>query len=156
MGFVSAGSSDSEPGREASQADAAQGFESAQEEFAPSQPPQAAASTKGRGSGQGGGRGKGRGRGGATSGRPAASKAAPTDDAQGTAHTAACLLLLLRKMSLVPHLWCWSGNHWHGRSCLIQLSIYIVVLEPWQDSILCTCIAFECECVMAKSLQASC
>lgn len=111
MGFVSAGSSDSEQGREASQAEAAQGFESAQEEFAPPQPPKAAARTKGRGSGQGRGRGKGRGRGGATSSRPAASKAAPTDDAQGTAHTSACLLLLLKIMSVMPRLWCQSGNH---------------------------------------------
>ena len=80
--LLHAGSSESEQEPEAAQAESAQGFESAQEDFVAPQPPTTAASTKGRGSGRG--RGRGRGRGG---GSAAARKAAATaDEAQGIQH----------------------------------------------------------------------
>jgi len=51
--LLHAGSSESEQEPEAAQAESAQGFESAQEDFVAPQPPTTAASTKGRGSGGG-------------------------------------------------------------------------------------------------------
>ena len=84
-----AGSSESEQQPEAAQAEAAQGFESAQEDVVAPQPPMTAASTKGQGSGKGRGTGRGLGWGG---GRAAARKAAATaDEAQGIQHIS-CML----------------------------------------------------------------
>ncbi|KAA6419269.1 MAG: hypothetical protein FRX49_10793 [Trebouxia sp. A1-2] len=74
-------SSESEQKPETSQAESAQGLESAQEDVVAPQPPMTAASTKGRGSGRGQGRGKGQ-----SGVRATACKAAATaDDAQGAA-----------------------------------------------------------------------
>lgn len=82
-----AGSSESEQKPETSQAESAQGLESAQEDVVAPQPPMTAASTKGRGSGRGQGRGKGQ-----SGVRATACKAAATaDDAQGTQHIG-CML----------------------------------------------------------------